>query len=79
LKIDKSFVRDINTDVNDVAIIQAIISMGRALDIHVIAEGVETVEHQQALTRLGCGFFQGYLFGRPEPIDKFELALLGSV
>ncbi len=78
LKIDKSFVRDINTDVNDVAIIQAIISMGRALDIHVIAEGVEDSTQRDALARLGCEYFQGYLFGRPETIEKFEFALKNS-
>jgi diguanylate cyclase (GGDEF)-like protein/PAS domain S-box-containing protein len=78
LKIDKSFVRDINTDVNDIAIIQAIISMGRALDIHVIAEGVEDSTQLNALAGLGCEYFQGYLFGRPETIEKFEFALRNS-
>ena len=75
LKIDKSFVRDINTDANDVAIIQAITSMGQALNIDVIAEGVETVAQRDALARLGCEYFQGYLFGRPEPIEAFAQAL----
>lgn len=75
LKIDKSFVQDINTDINDAAIIQAIISMGRALDIHVIAEGVETAAQRDTLTQLGCELFQGYLFGRPVPIEQFEQAM----
>lgn len=74
LKIDQSFVRDINTDLNDVAIIQAIVSMGRALGIGVIAEGVETAAQRDKLRTLGCEFFQGYFFGRPEPIETFNQA-----
>jgi EAL domain-containing protein (putative c-di-GMP-specific phosphodiesterase class I) len=75
LKIDQSFVRDIVTDVTDRAIIRTIITMAQSLDIDVIAEGVETEEQRQLLLNKGCTNFQGYLFSKPVPIDKFEALL----
>ncbi|MDO8249264.1 MAG: EAL domain-containing protein [Rhodoferax sp.] len=67
LKIDQSFVRDVLTDPQDASIIKAIVTLGASLDLHVIAEGVETVAQRDALMALGCQKFQGYLFGRPAP------------
>ncbi len=72
LKIDRSFVRDVVTDESSAAIAQTVISLSAAMGLPVIAEGIETEEQRQFLTRLGCQNFQGYLFGRPLPLDQFE-------
>ncbi|QNA83964.1 EAL domain-containing protein [Sphingomonas sp. So64.6b] len=65
LKIDRSFVAHIDRKVGDAAIVKAIIIMAAGLKLEVIAEGVETVEQELALIRLGCGEAQGYRYGRP--------------
>jgi diguanylate cyclase (GGDEF)-like protein/PAS domain S-box-containing protein len=75
LKIDQSFVRDIAIDNSDKAIVSTIISMAQILGLDVIAEGVETEEQQQLLIDSGCSNFQGYLFGRPVPIEQCETLL----
>ncbi len=67
IKIDRSFVRDLPSDSEDQAIAQAIISMGKALGMTVIAEGVETVEQQAFLRDHACDEMQGYLFSKPLP------------
>ncbi|MDD2711502.1 MAG: EAL domain-containing protein [Simplicispira sp.] len=72
LKIDSSFVQDIVTDPSDSAIVQTIIGMAKNLHLDVIAEGVETPAQCQALARLACPSFQGYLFARPLPVAQFE-------
>ena len=76
IKIDRSFIRDINTDDNDKAIVHTIVAMARSLNIHVIAEGVETEEQRQLLLDRGCDHYQGYLFGKPVPIERFDEVLL---
>lgn len=75
LKIDQSFVRDIASDGSDQAIIKTIIAMTQGLNLNVIAEGVETEEQQKFLLSNGCMHYQGYLFGRPVPIQQFEAQL----
>ncbi|MEQ1916879.1 MAG: bifunctional diguanylate cyclase/phosphodiesterase, partial [Gallionella sp.] len=72
IKIDQSFVRDISTDASDAVIVKAIISMSDAMGLNVIAEGVETAEQRNFLDDHGCHVFQGYLFGRPVPLQEFE-------
>ena len=72
LKIDRSFVRDLPADSSSGAIAEAIISMGKAMGMSVIAEGVETEEQRAFLARLGCHSFQGFLTSRPLPLIEFE-------
>jgi diguanylate cyclase (GGDEF)-like protein len=67
LKIDRTFVRDLPGDSDDVAITKAVISLAHSLNLKVVAEGVETVEHLDALRAYGCDEVQGYYIGRPVP------------
>jgi EAL domain-containing protein (putative c-di-GMP-specific phosphodiesterase class I) len=71
LKLDQSFVRGLPHDDDDMAICTAVIAMGQALGLKVIAEGVETTEQLAVLRTLGCDVGQGYLFARPMPADEF--------
>lgn len=70
LKIDQSFVRDLLSDADDRAIVQAIISMAHSLELETIAEGVETAAQQALLQRLGCQAIQGYHYGKPLPAEQ---------
>jgi EAL domain-containing protein (putative c-di-GMP-specific phosphodiesterase class I) len=67
LKIDQSFVRDMLEDADDLAILKGVIGLARAFNREVIAEGVETLAHGQALLALGCELAQGYGIARPMP------------
>jgi diguanylate cyclase (GGDEF)-like protein len=70
LKIDRGFVRDLERDSDDAAIVSAIVALGQALDLRIVAEGVETESQQAFLTGLGCDSLQGFLFGKPVPADQ---------
>jgi len=78
LKIDRSFVRDLVTDMSDLAIVGAIIAMARHLNIEVIAEGIEGWQQLEKLRQLGCTFAQGYLFAKPAPRDQCLRFLSGE-
>jgi EAL domain-containing protein (putative c-di-GMP-specific phosphodiesterase class I) len=73
LKIDQSFVRDLSVDANDAAVVQAIITLGRTFELTVIAEGVETDAQFEFLELYGCHVFQGYMFSKPVPLQRFEV------
>lgn len=75
LKIDMSFVRNIETDYSDRTIVRTIVSMAQSLSLDVIAEGVESEEQRQILLNTGCSHLQGYLFSKPLPLGDFELLL----
>jgi EAL domain-containing protein (putative c-di-GMP-specific phosphodiesterase class I) len=75
LKIDQSFVRDVTTDADDASLVTAIIAMGHALQLNVIAEGVETPEQLDFLIHHGCDGMQGYLFSRPLPVEDITRLL----
>lgn len=72
LKIDQSFVRNLCTDTDDLALCEAIIVMAHKLNLKVIAEGVETEEQRVLLANAGCDYAQGYLLSRPVPANEFE-------
>ena len=75
LKIDQSFVRELEQSADDRAISAAIIAMGHSLGLHVLAEGVETTQQLQFLRERGCDSYQGYLRSRPVPAAAFAALL----
>jgi diguanylate cyclase (GGDEF)-like protein/PAS domain S-box-containing protein len=75
LKIDRSFVADVLTDRDDAAIVAAVIALAKALEIRVVAEGVETEQQRAHLAALGCHAYQGYLVSAALPIADFEALL----
>lgn len=72
LKIDQSFIRNALNNPDDAAIAKTIIALGRSLNLKIIAEGVETIEHEQFLIAEGCDEVQGYRYSRPVPNEKFS-------
>ena len=75
IKIDQSFVHDITFDAQNRSIVRTIIAMAHSLELDVIAEGVETEEQKRRLLNKGCTHFQGYLFGRPLPVEELDRLL----
>ncbi len=75
IKIDRSFVKDIGTDIDSskhAALIRTIVAMGESLDTCIVAEGIQTQEQLELLTEMGCGQGQGYFFSRPVPARVSE-------
>ncbi len=79
IKIDRSFVRDLATDSDDVEIVRTIISMGHSLRRRVVAEGVETKRQREALRQLRCDEIQGYLISAPVPPERLDALLREGV
>ncbi|HEY4318598.1 MAG TPA: EAL domain-containing protein [Herbaspirillum sp.] len=71
LKIDRGFVRNLSLGSDDEAIVAAVVALGRALNLRIVAEGVETEAQQLFLDEAGCDALQGYLLGRPMPAAQF--------
>jgi len=78
LKIDQSLIRDITEDKNDLAIATAIVALSNCLDLKIVAEGVETLEHCKILQDLGVDLLQGYYFARPIPMNELTQKLIQS-
>lgn len=70
LKIDRSFIKSISEDNQDYALVRAIINMGKSMQMHVIAEGVELAEQADLLTKAGCQEAQGWYFGKPQQAER---------
>jgi diguanylate cyclase (GGDEF)-like protein/PAS domain S-box-containing protein len=75
LKIDRSFIKSVDSNEQSAAIVRAILGLGRGLNLPVIAEGVETDGELQFLVREACAQVQGFLLGRPQPIEAFAAAI----
>lgn len=72
LKIDRSFVSDLNHDMEDATLVQAIIAMGKSLNLKLVAEGVENGSHEIFLAAHGCEYAQGFYYSKPVPADEIE-------
>jgi diguanylate cyclase (GGDEF)-like protein len=79
IKIDRSFVSDLPAGRSATTLITSIVELARTLGLDVVAEGVETEDQRLALRQLDCAQAQGYLFARPEPADRCDPSLPGSV
>jgi diguanylate cyclase (GGDEF)-like protein/PAS domain S-box-containing protein len=77
VKIDQSFVRHLTDNSTDLALCRAIVVMAHALDMKVIAEGVETAQQRDLLAEAGCDYAQGYFYAQPMPTEKFEAFVAG--
>jgi diguanylate cyclase (GGDEF)-like protein/PAS domain S-box-containing protein len=75
IKIDQTFIRDMLTDDDDLAIVRGVVGLTKAFQLEVIAEGVETIEHGTALMKLGCELAQGYGIAKPMPADDIPVWL----
>ncbi len=73
LKIDRSFIKDIETHPKDIPIIHAIVNMARQLDLKVVVEGVENSTQVELLKKAGCQYFQGFYYSRPAPALQRQL------
>ncbi len=78
LKVDRSFVADLDNGAEAAAILHCVVNLGRALGLTVVAEGVETAEHARFLRAAGCHRMQGYYFSPPLPVGEFEARYTGA-
>lgn len=78
LKVDRSFVMNIDNDRVDQAIVRAVTDLGHSMDLMVVAEGVETAEQAQILRQLDVDLLQGFLYARPQPVEQLEALLYGT-
>jgi diguanylate cyclase (GGDEF)-like protein/PAS domain S-box-containing protein len=78
IKIDRSFVRDLEEDPDDAAIIRAVINLGQSLNIEIVAEGIETAAQHDFLVGLGCTYGQGFLYGKASPAADVPSLLAGA-
>ena len=72
LKIDRSFIRTLGAKPESQTIVKAIIAMAKGLKLKVVAEGVETLQHRDVLSKLGCDILQGYYYAKPLCIEKLK-------
>ncbi len=75
IKLDRSFMNEVEDNAEAKAILRAILALGRSLNVPVLAEGVETASQLAILREEGCDEAQGYLLGRPQPIDRIHAAV----
>jgi predicted signal transduction protein with EAL and GGDEF domain len=75
LKVDRAFVATLETDLEDVAIVEAIVTLAHTLGVRVVAEGVETAGRAARLQALGCDLAQGFYFARPQPAGELAARL----
>ncbi|MGL1892816.1 MAG: EAL domain-containing protein [Spirochaetaceae bacterium] len=75
IKIDRAFVQDINNNKNDVALVEAILSLANNFNMGIVVEGVEETKQLKLLTSMGCTYFQGYYFSKPLPANDFQILL----
>ncbi len=73
IKIDQTFISNLDRNQQSMAIVRSVIGLGHGLDIPVVAEGVETSEQLALLAREKCNEIQGYLIGRPHPVEHYAL------
>ncbi|EKV27291.1 diguanylate cyclase [Caenispirillum salinarum AK4] len=78
IKVDRAFVQALPGEPRDTALVQAIANLADAYDLRVVAEGVETDEQAREVRRIGCSVIQGFLFGRPAPLEVFEATWLSG-
>ena len=78
VKVDRSFVSAMSDDPTDRALVAAVIGMGRALNLTVVAEGIETEQQASSLRELGCGLGQGFLYAPPLPAEGLEELLVAG-
>ena len=78
MKIDRSFVTHLPQDDKDLSVVWTIVQLAHRLGMTVVAEGVETAGQRDALCALSCNHAQGYLFGRPVPVEQFAAQLRGT-
>ena len=78
LKIDRMFIRDLDKDENDMAIVTGVVALATSMGLETVAEGVETAEQYRLLQKLGCDTCQGYYFSKPLPVAEFEEKFLNQ-